>query len=130
MSRNIDAVIAALHVALEDAERSQDYWWKVRAANRWINQRPGAWMGRWWHLKLWAEIGEGMISRARFIGHVRATLAYLEANREEIRSTRRWSWPLSRRPKTLHSGSLDAEFKVISEADSNGSLSKPRLTKH
>jgi hypothetical protein len=130
MSSNIDAVIAALHVALEDAERSQEHWWKVRAANRWINQLPGAWMGRWWHLKLWAEIGEGLISRARFIGHVRATLAYLEANREEIRTTRLWSWPLSRRAKTLHSGPVDAEFKVIAEPDSNRGLSKPRLTKH
>jgi hypothetical protein len=130
MSSNIDAVIAALRVALNEAERSQEHWWKVRAANRWINQLPGAWVGRWWHLKLWSEIGEGLISRARFIGHVRATLAYLEANREEIRSTKAWSWPLSRRAKTLHSGPVDAEFKVISEADGNDSLSKPRLTKH
>jgi hypothetical protein len=130
MSSNIDAVVAALRVALNEAERSQEYWWKVRAANRWISQLPGAWRGRWLHLRLWAETGEGMISRAVFIGHVRATLAYLEANREEIRSMRLWSWRLSRRAKTLHSGPVDAEFKVIAEADGNRSLSKARLTKH
>jgi len=130
MSSNVDAVIAALRVALNEAERSQESWWKVRAANRWINQLPGAWIGRWWQLKLWAEIGEGMISRANFIGHVRASLAYLEANREEIRSTRLWPWPLSRRAKTLHTGPVDAEFKVIAEPDGNSSLGEPRLTKH
>jgi hypothetical protein len=130
MSSKIDGVIAALRVALNEAESSHEHWWKVRAANPWINHLPGAWMGRWWHLKLWAEIGEGLISRARFIGHVRATLAYLEANREEIRSTRRWSWPLWRRAKTLHSGQVGAEFKIISEADGKGGLSQPRLTKH
>jgi hypothetical protein len=70
MSSNVDAVIAALRVALNEAEMSNQTWWKVRAANRWINQLPGAWRGRWWHLRLWAEIGDGMISRARFIGHV------------------------------------------------------------
>jgi hypothetical protein len=131
MSNNIDAVIAALRVALNEAERSQEHWWKVRAANRWINQLPMAWIGRWWHLRLRAQVSwEGLIPRAEFIGHVRATLAYLEANREEIRSMRLWSWPLSRRAKTLHSGPVDAEFKVIAEADGNRSLSKPRLTKH
>jgi hypothetical protein len=131
MASNIDAVIAALRVALREAESSNVYWWKVRAANRWINQLPGAWMGRWWHLKLRTEFGDGgSIPRADFIGHVRATLAYLEPNREEIRSARLWSWAMRRRAKTLHGGPVDAEFKVISEADGNGSLGEPRLTKH
>lgn len=130
MSAKIDGVIAALRVALNEAERSQEHWWKVKAANRWINQLPGAWMGRWLHLRLRAEYAEGVISRAVFIGHVKATLAYLEANREEIRSRRPWSWALSRRAKTHHSRPVDAEFKVITEGDGNSSLGKPRLTKH
>jgi hypothetical protein len=63
--KNIDAVIAALHVALKEAERSQEHWWKVRAANRWINQMPGAWVGRWWLLRLQAQLGlDGLIPRA------------------------------------------------------------------
>ena len=128
---DIDAVIAALRVALEEAQKSPEYWWKVRAVNRWINQLPGAWMGRWRHLKLRSAFSEGgVIARQDLIGHVRATLAYLEANREEISSTKVWSWPLSRRATKPHSGPLDAEFDVIAEGDSNTSLSKPRITTH
>jgi hypothetical protein len=55
MSSNVDAVIAALRVALNEAEMSNQTWSQVRAANRWINQLPGAWMGRWLHLRLRAE---------------------------------------------------------------------------
>jgi hypothetical protein len=130
MSSKIDGVIAALRVALNEAERSNVYWWKARAANRWINQLPGAWMGRWWHLRLRTEFGEGgSIARADFIGHVRATLAYLEANREEIRSRRAWSWATSRPAKKPHSGPVDTKA-ITTEAGGNDSFDKPRPTKH
>jgi hypothetical protein len=43
MVTDIDAVIAALRVALEEAQKSNETFWKVNSANRWINQLPGAW---------------------------------------------------------------------------------------
>jgi hypothetical protein len=79
----VDAVIAALRIAQEEAEKGRGAVWKTRAANRWVDQLPGAWMGRWLHLRLRAGLfEEGEVDRDEFIGHVRATIAYLEANRE------------------------------------------------
>jgi len=47
-----DAVIAALRIALQEAEKGSGTFWKAKASNRWINQLPGAWMGCWWHLRI------------------------------------------------------------------------------
>jgi hypothetical protein len=96
MAADVEAVIAALRVALDEAENSDDTYWKVEAANRWVDELPGAWKGRWRKLKLRGG-GSGDIFRELFVGHVRATLAFLEANRAEIpSSSRRW-WPMRRR---------------------------------
>jgi len=111
MSNNVDAVIAALRIAQEEAARTPYGSCKVRAANRWINQLPGAWMGRWRHLKLRAD-DEGEIGCDQFIGHVRATIAYLEANRDAIQSVRFWSGPFKGRAPEL----IDAEFTEITDA--------------
>jgi hypothetical protein len=110
MARDVDAVIAALRVALDEARKDGDLYWKVRNANRWINQLPGAWTGRWPHLKLSGDLF-GQIYRTEFVGHVRATLAYLESNREFIRVTRIWSWPF-KRAKQYPPDPIDAEFNV------------------
>jgi len=47
MAADVEAVIAALRVALEEAQKSDDATWKVEAANRWIEQLPRSWTGRW-----------------------------------------------------------------------------------
>ena len=124
MSGDVDAVIAALRVALEEAQKSEETFWKVRAANRWINQLPGAWLGRWRHLRLAAaaEYGSGIVERDEFIGHVRAALAYLETNREAIRSMRAWSWP-PRGPQAARADPIDAEFQDVAQ-DRHEQLSK------
>ena len=89
MGSNVDAVIAALRVALDEAQKSHATSWKSQAANRWIKRLPRAWTGKWRHLKLSAR---SSIDRSEFIGHVRAVIAYLEANRENIGRSRAW-WP-------------------------------------
>lgn len=132
MSNNIDAVIAALRIAQKEAEKSTSWDWKVKAANRWINQLPGAWMGRWRHLKLRAEYAEGRISRNDFIGHVKAVLAYLETNREAIASMHVWSWPFSRSEAKPPAEPVDAEFNEVTDPEPKrlDSASKPvRLVK-
>ena len=95
MAADVEAVIAALRVALDEAQNSDDTYWKVEAANRWVGELPGTWKGRWRKLKLRGD-GSGDIFRELFVGHVRATLAFLEANRAEIHSPRTW-WPMRRR---------------------------------
>ena len=95
MAADVEAVIAALRVALDEAQNSDDTYWKVEAANRWVGELPGAWKGRWRKLKLRGD-GSGDIFRELFVGHVRATLAFLEANRAEIPSPGKW-WPARRR---------------------------------
>jgi hypothetical protein len=112
MAANVDAVIAALEIVFEEALASDDLWWNVETANRWINQLPGGWMGRWRDLKLTGD-DDGEINRKAFIGHVRATLAYLEANRETIRTVRPWSWPTRGSPSQACSEPIDAEFNDV-----------------
>jgi hypothetical protein len=112
MINEVDAVIEALKIALEEAKHAKDeLFWDVRHANRWINRLPGAWFGRWRSLKLKAE-STGHVERKIFIGHVRATLAYLEANREAIRAMRGWSWRKAK--PASNTDPIDAEFKDIS----------------
>jgi hypothetical protein len=124
MATNVDAVIAALRIVLEEAQASLGYWWNVETANRWINQLPGSWTGRWRDLKLKGN-SVGEVPRTDFIGHVRATLAYLEANRDAIRTLRTWSWPVRGVPSQAFSEPIDAEFKDVTPLDQK-QLAKPR----
>jgi len=77
MGSKLDPVIAALRVALHEAEQSDDLCWRVETANRWLRQLPGVWRGKWRRLMLRAD-SASTVRREYFIGHVRATLAYLE----------------------------------------------------
>ncbi len=95
MAADVDAVIAALRVALEEAQKSDELDWDVEAANRWISQLPGAWSGRWSKLLL-AGDADGEVPRETFGGHVRAVLAFLEANRAQLPPSRKW-WSRRRR---------------------------------
>jgi len=89
MAGDVGAVIAALRTILHEAEtRVSEYRWKTHVVNRWINQLPGAWRGRWRHLKLRSDF-QRSTPRADLISHVRATLAYLENHREAIAAERR-----------------------------------------
>jgi hypothetical protein len=94
MAADIGAVIAALRVALEEAQRTDTIYWNTDAANRWIRLLPGSWKGQWKSLKLRGD-ASGRVLRDQFIGHVRATLAFLEASRE-IPAAPKW-WPIRRR---------------------------------
>jgi hypothetical protein len=95
MAADVEAVIAALRVALDEAQNSDATYWKSEAANRWIGQLPGAWTGRWRKLKLDAD-ASGHVHREAFVGHVRAALAFLDASRTQIAPSRKW-WPMRRR---------------------------------
>jgi len=95
MAADVEAVIAALRVALEEAQKSDDATWKVEAANRWIEQLPRSWTGRWRKLTLTGD-AFGDTGREQFAGHVRAVLAFLEANRAQIPPSRKW-WSPRRR---------------------------------
>lgn len=111
MGRDVEAVIEALKIALEEARNAKDEtWWKVDTANRWINRLPGAWTGRWRDLKLRGD-SVGEVDRTEFIGHLRATLAYLEANRETI--PRSWPWSRPRAPSKQDEGPIDADFDDV-----------------
>ena len=107
MTTHIDAIIAALEVAHGEAEASEEMEWDVVAANRWVALLPGTALGRWRTLKLRGD-EHGQISRERFLSHVRATLAYLEINRDAIAAMKPWSLrfrPAAEPPTDPHSGS-------------------------
>lgn len=127
MQNRVDAVIAALQALLREAEESRKRsWqnrWEVRRANRWINQLPGAWWGQWRNLKLRARF-DGELSTELFISELRALLAYLETNREEIRTASSWPWPFGRRVKTRESEPLDAEFTEVDDTGGKKASSK------
>lgn len=91
MSADIDAVIAALQMVLHEAEtRTRTHSWKTHVVNKWISQLPGAWFGRWRNLTLKATyVSTSEASREDLITHVRATLAYLQSNRDAI-AARQW----------------------------------------
>lgn len=95
MAADVDAVIAALRVVLDEAQKSHQDFWRVESANRWISHLPGAWSGRWRRLTLRGD-ASGDARRDEFIGHIRAVLAFLEANRLQIRASRKW-WQLRKR---------------------------------
>ncbi len=98
MAADVEAVIAALRVALDEAQKSDEPNWNVDAANRWVGELPGAWSGRWRNLVLQGD-DFGNADRDEFVGHVRATLAFLEASRAQIPPSRKW-WPMRRRGTT------------------------------
>jgi hypothetical protein len=93
---DVDAVIAALRAVLRDAELTSGTL-PTNIVNRWIGQLPGAWRGRWRRLKLRGN-AFGNAPRDVVIAHVRATIAYLEAQREALGQKRRW-WRFSRAQK-------------------------------
>ena len=68
MRSDVDAVIAALQAVLSDAEaRTWKSFWHATVVNRWIDQLPGAWMGRWRQAMLpWLPPGSGPWVRWRF----------------------------------------------------------------
>lgn len=113
MSSDVDAVIAALRIVLKEVERQT--WassFEIHIVNKWIGQLPGAWTGRWRRLRLTPTVYEGGTAyREAVLTHLRATLAYLEVNRDVIKTRRSWSWPLrTRKPEPI-----DADFKEIAE---------------
>lgn len=85
---SVDAVIAALRAVLQEAERGGGAL-PTRVVNRWIGQLPGAWRGRWRHLRLRGD-AFGKAPRDTIVAHLRATLAYLEAQRDTLSKPRRW----------------------------------------
>ena len=95
MAAEIEAVIAALRVTLDAAQKSDEPFWQVAAVNRWVDQLPGGWMGRWRDLKL-AGDSAGDADREQFVGHVRAVVAFLEARGARTPHARKW-WSLRRR---------------------------------
>ena len=97
MTSRVEAVILALRSVLHDAERRNDTYWQTRTINRWINQLPGAWAWKWRHLKLRGD--SRRVFRADAIVHLRATIAYLEANRANI-ERQPFRWPQWRKLKT------------------------------
>lgn len=90
MANKIDAVIEALRILLAEVEqRTTEYSWHCSVVNRWINQLPGAWYGRWWNLRVHSTF----VARGDLITHVRMVLAYLEARRAAFAAPRRWALP-------------------------------------
>lgn len=102
MAADVEAVIAALRVVLEEAHKSEDNCCQAETANRWISQLPGSWTGRWKKLVLKGDAG-GEVRREDFAGHVRAVIAFLEANRSQIPPPRTW-WSLRRRTPAAQPG--------------------------
>jgi hypothetical protein len=64
-------------------------------------------------LKLRGDI-EREVNRSDLIAHVRATLAYLEVNRDQIKASRLWPWSF-RRGKSVPEP-IDAVFQDVADA--------------
>jgi hypothetical protein len=110
MAKDVDAVIAALRVVLREVERSNTHWWDAAVANRWVDRLPGAWARRWRQLK----VKDGQVIRCDLITHLRATLAYLEVNRDHIKGARIWPWSLRKGKRSPEP--VDAEFHDVAES--------------
>jgi hypothetical protein len=106
---DVDAVIAALRIVLREAEASTNFYWETHIVNKWIYQLPGARWGRWRELRLRPDCEDSAV-RPNLITHVRATLAYLETNRETIAAQPSW-WPFGRRTTSLAPGAPSAVAK-------------------
>jgi len=120
MSADVDAVIAALRAVMVDAEKrvTQEAFYP-EAMNRWIDLLPGAWLGRWTNLKISGNYLDE-VARDDFLAHLRATLAYLEVNRDSIGAASPWLWPFKTRRRatpTQPGKPLDAEFSDVPPAD-------------
>ncbi|MBY0559667.1 hypothetical protein [Hyphomicrobium sp.] len=117
MTSRVDAVILALQSVLADAERRRDMYWQTRTINRWVNQLPGAWTWKWRHLKLRGD--SRRVNREDAIVHLRATIAYLEANRANIeRQPFRWPhWRKSKMPLPIEP--RKPEIKIVEGPTSN-----------
>ncbi len=97
MANDIEAVISALRVLLQEAERRDDLRWNIAKVNDWIARLPGAWRGRWQRLKLrpdYESLGEADLENV--ITHLRAALAYLESYRDAPEPSTFRRWPFSR----------------------------------
>ena len=135
MGTEIDSVIAALEVELDQAEQDDCMYWKSERCNRWIKQLPGAWTGRWANLKVSSDSG-GEVYRIEFITHVKATLAYLEVRRGQAETKTAW-WPwsfkaLQKRGDQPPPGTdepIDAEFTDVQTPSRQRKLSKPKIVK-
>ncbi|HKJ62958.1 MAG TPA: hypothetical protein VKA94_13370 [Hyphomicrobiales bacterium] len=124
MADRVDAAIAALKVALNEAEKSKDWHWKSGRANRWINQLPGAWWGRWRHLKLRGHIFDGEMDRKLFVSDLRAVLAYLNTHKDEIKTARAWPWSNSGNVLSRAMEPLDVDFNEIKSSKEKTSQRK------
>ena len=112
MTSDVDAVMAALRLVLAEAERrTNQHLWQVSTVDRWVDQLPGGWTGRWHRLRLRPETYTTTASREDLITHVRATLAYIETNREAIAAAKRSWWPF----RTPRETPIDAEFKEVAD---------------
>jgi hypothetical protein len=124
---NIDAVIAALRAVLHEAEHSSG-WLSTKTVNRWIGQLPGAWRGRWRRLYLRGDT-TGRVTQATLVGHLRATLAYLEARRGVLGKQRSW-WrfkaPKGPLARAEHAASRIAPSHPEAEAADDDEQTAPR----
>lgn len=135
MGTEIDAVMAALEVELQQAEQNASTYWKAERCNRWIKQLPGAWARQWENLKISGDYADD-VSRLLFITHVKATLAYLETKRSQSETnTMRWPWPftaLKKRaelPFAKKDEPIDAEFTDVTIPSKQRKLPKPKIVK-
>src|SRR5262245_14742379 len=114
MSRNVVAGIAEWGWELPGVGRRRRTWsGKVKGAKRWIGQLPGAWTGKWRRLKLYKPYG-GAVYRDELLTHLRATIAYLEINRDKITARPSWPWSWQRFPRKPEP--IEAEFKDVVDA--------------
>ena len=112
MASDVDAVIGALRVVLADVEaRRHVSFFPYHTLNRWINRLPGSRWGRWRDLKIKRSFTDE-IHRDDFIAHLRATLTYLEINRDHIKQSRAW-WPFARKHKSVALEPIDVDFKDV-----------------
>ena len=135
MATEIEAVIAALKVELQQAEKSKATFWRAERCNRWIKQLPGAWTLKWKNLKIWSD-SDGDVYRDEFITHLKATIAYLETKRAQPQTkTTSWIWPftaLQRKTNQPVEGAaepIDAEFTDVSTSSGRRELPKPKIVK-
>jgi hypothetical protein len=131
----IDAVIAALKIELQEAEKFDCMYWKAERCNRWIKQLPGAWALQWENLKITGDYADD-VNRVFFITHIKASLAYLEAKRIQSETNPvRWPWPfraLKRKSDLQSQGSeepIDAEFTDVPTPSGQRKLPKPKIVK-
>ena len=71
MAEEDKAVVNALRTILAEAEaREAQFWRDTHIVNRWIDQPPGAWRGKWRRLRLSPDSGD-QATRENLVTHVR-----------------------------------------------------------